>query len=491
MYEFIHSLFETIVLTRWLILMAMMVLGGFTVLLLKSLWQERQENKETHGLRWPLILFSLGLILRIGWIVATQPEPISDFFIYWQYASAFAQGDYTYAELSRHPGIIVLYSWFFNWFGTSLATGWALNVLFSGLMMILMYALGNLIFGRKAGLLALALTAFLPQLITYTALFASETPAITCFLMVFWAVLQSQKDVKSLQKPLGQKLIYWMALGVLLYGTILLRSSALIFLGLIPVLFVLFRRPQLKIAIQQFAVLAVTTVLLLSTWVAHQNIIGGSPKLFWGAELWLGCAIQYDRGGRYTDPKDMGFYPKIKPYYESGDLIKAYEIIGEESMKVVLADPLKYLTNGMTRMRYIAWTSQTGVRWSHRGSQQGSGLMDTWSQRYINKLANVSTIIWQVILCTSLLGLFAYRPRFYKKDLSKVQRHQEGWVFILGFLAIWGVFHYLFAVASERYSFQIIPFILLFFSGGLLRVFDGVKDFLSKRAMNMSSSSSN
>ncbi len=482
------DLFESIFMTRWLMLGSMMVLGGFTVLLIRSLWRDgntlKQGKPEFHPFRWPVILLGVGLLLRLGWIIATQPEPISDFLIYWQYASAFAQGGYTYAELSRHPGIIVLYSWFFNLFGTSLATGWAMNMLFSALMMVLMYALGTDIFGRRAGLLALGLTAFLPQLITYTALFASETPAIACFLMVLWAVLYSRNH------PVGQTLGYWIALGVLLYATILLRSSAMIFLGLIPVLFFLFRRDYWQTVLKQFAVLAVTTALLLSTWIAHQNVIGGSPKMFWGAELWLGCAIQYERGGRYTDPKDMGFYEKIKPYYEAGNLIKAYEIIGEESMKVVLADPFKYLANGVTRMRYIVWTSQTGIRWSHRGSQVGSGLMDRWPQKYINKLANVSTILWQIILCTSLLGLFTYRPRFYQKRSDTVQEtHQEGWVFILGFLLIWGVFHYLFAVASERYSFQIIPFILLFFSGGVLWMIRTLSELFQKSSVTMESES--
>lgn len=441
-----NELFEPITLTRWLLLLSMAVIAGFTTLLIKDLWSEK------HQLRWPLVILAIGLILRIGWIAFSQPEPLSDFLVYWQYANAFVQGDATYQELSRHPGVIVFYSWFFTVLGPTLLTGWIMNLLFAALMMLLVYMLGKHIFGHGAGLFAMALSALLPQFITYTALFASETPAVACFLLVLWAVLRTREH------PAG--LFYWISMGILLYGTILLRSSSMIFLGLIPLLIVLFRRDQLKLQLTRFAVMGLTTMLLLSTWIAHQNAIGGSPKLFWGTELWLSCAIQYDRGGRYTNPKDMAFYDKIKPYYEEGTqqgLIKAYAAIGEESMKVIRQDPVKYLLFGFTRMKNILWTSQTGIRWSQKGAQ--GPLLDL-EERWVKKMATVSNVFWQILLCFSPLGLFAFR-----RKNSGI--HQEGWVFLVAFSAIWLVFHFLIAVASERYAFQLMPFVVLLSAGGL------------------------
>ncbi len=455
-----NELFESITMTRWLLLLSMAAVAGFSTLLVKDLWREK------HLLRWPLAILIIGLALRIGWIGFSQPEPLSDFLIYWQYANAFFSGDMTYAELSRHPGVIVFYSWFFEILGPTLFTGWIMNLLFAALLMLLVYALGRDIFGHGAGVLAMALTAILPQFITYTALFASETPAIACFLLILWAVLRTR------QHPAG--LPYWAALGVLLYGTILLRSSSMIFLGLIPMLIVFFRRDQLKPSFTRFAVMALTTVILLSTWVAHQNAIGGSPKLFWGTELWLSCAIQYDRGGRYTHPKDMAFYDKVKPYYEMGTqqgLIQAYAVIGGESMKVIRQDPAKYLLFGFTRMKNILWTSQTGIRWSQKGAQ---GPLATLDERWVKKMANVSNIFWQILLCLSPLGLFAFRRK--GSDI-----HQEGWLFLAAFSVIWLVFHFLVAVASERYAFQLIPFVILMGTGGLFSLFALLRELAGAR----------
>ena len=345
-------------------------------------------------------------------------------------------------------------------------------------MLTLIYQLGRQLFGDRTGLIALSISAFFPQLITYTALLASETPAITFFLLVLWAVLQTQRSTQNTEQThVSHGLGYWFALGIMLYATILLRSSAMIFIGLIPLLFILFRRTHWKQCAQQFIVMALTTAMLLSTWIVHQNMIGGSPKMFWGTELWLGCAIQYDRGGRYTHPKDLAFYDKVKPYYEAGTqegLVKAYAIIGEESMKVIQADPIKYLQYGFVRMKNILWTSQTGIRWS----QRGSSLMAKWPQKWINKSANVSTILWQILLIGSGIGFLAILASYlFKRPLPVSNRSaaQQGLFFIAAFLGIWIVFHYLIAVASERYAFQIIPFVILLFSGGLTTLFSLVQ----------------
>ena len=85
-----------------------------------------------------------------------------------------------------------------------------------------------------------------------------------------------------------------------------------------------------------------TTGLLVSSWIFHQYLVTGVPKMFWGAELWLSCAIQYDRGGRYTNTKDMEFWPKVQEDWEDGTLqgkIRAYDVIWDESLDVVKEDP--------------------------------------------------------------------------------------------------------------------------------------------------------
>lgn len=348
----------------------------------------------------------------------------------------------------------------------SLWAGWVLNLLAAAAMLITLYALMREWLGARAACVALTLSAIFPQFVTYTALMATETPTVAAMLLALWALAYSRRAACS--QP------FWLALGVLFYGMILLRSSCLLLLILTPLAMAAFRPAVRAQALKQAAVTLGVAGLLLSSWVFHQYLIGGQAKLFWGVELWLSSAIQYDRGGRYTHPKDMAFYPRVKPYYEGGttaDLVKAYAVIGDESLAVIRRDPFKYLAFGMTRMKNILWTAQTGLRWS----QKGSARMASWSPRLIKTLAVAFNVYWQILLCLSPLGLAAVlgaalprRASVVAQDFSDApedasaresQRRSfaEGGALMLGFLAAWLAFHYLTAVASERYGFQIMP----------------------------------
>ncbi|MGE0199578.1 MAG: ArnT family glycosyltransferase [Candidatus Melainabacteria bacterium] len=436
---------RTVVLTHGLMAIALVVFFAFAGLLIREWWSRPPRERLAVGL-----VVMLGLVARVVWALQTQPLPHSDFAVYWQFAQSFAQGDYRFEEISRHPGLSLWLSWFLRLFGPSLETVWFFNGLISLVMMLLFYVLGKHLGGRVAGGLALFLGAFHPQMVAYTALVATEIPAITVLLLAIWAVIRTREN------PSG--LIYWLGLGFLIYGAVLIRSSHLILLGLIPVLFVLYRRAFWQAGLRITLLLWVTVGILLSAWIGHQYVIGGSPKLFWGSELWLSCAIQYDRDGRYTDPVDMAFYPKVKPHFEAfgrtgqvQHMIRAYEVIGEESMAVIRQDPVKYLLFGFTRMRYILGTSQSGVTWSF---QQSRILPHEAMPRWLKVIRNVSTISWQVLLWISPLGLLALRPR-------QQNERQELMFLLVSYGLIWLVFHFLVAVASERYAMQFLPVVFL------------------------------
>ena len=434
--------FGTIAVTRALVVLSVIAFGGLFTLLLRDLWRQKAVGP---GLWIPL---TLGLGLRLFWILATQPDPLSDFAVYWHYADAFAHGNLAYEELSRHPAIAVLYSVMMTLFGgQTLWAGWTFNLLTAAAMLITTYALARHWLGARAACLSLSIAAVMPQFITYTALMATETPTVACMLLTLWALAYSRNT--------PTRALFWVALGVLGYGMVLLRSSCLLLLALAPLAMLISRWPQWRQVVRQGVITGATLALLLATWVFHQYLIGGQAKLFWGIELWLSSAIQYERGGRYTDPKDMTFYARVRPYYTRGttaDLVTAYAIIGEESLAVIRRDPLKYLAFGTTRMKNILWTAQTGLRWC----QKGSSRMAQWPPRVIKTLAVISNVFWQILLCLAALGLLLRPWRWPQASVFA-----EGWLLTVGFCGAWFGFHYLTAVASERYGFQIMPLVLL------------------------------
>lgn len=449
--EMIQQAFKSILATEILLLLAVVAFFVFTFRMVRSLNEDRKGWLILGG------IILLGLVLRAGWILWTQPNPASDFQVYWQYANAFYHGDLTYNVIIRHPGTILLYTYAFYLFGPSLITGWLLNLFLSAVMMLTIYALSRMLLGSK--ILARWTTlgaALFPQLITYSALMATEIPGVTCTLLVLWAILHSRERNDKHQW------LYWVGIGELLYGTILIRSSNLIFLILVPAVFLLTRRSELMLWAKRYAITAVTTCLLLSSWVYHQYLVGGSPKLFWGDSLWMACAINYERDGGYTNPKELALWPKVEPVYKQyektrdpRDEARYYDALGHEVMKVILADPGKYLIHGFPRLKRTIWTSQTGLRWTERGSST----LQAVPEKLVHRIATISNVIWQVLLILSPLGFLNFRRW---RGTAR-----EGLCFILFYTVSWLLFYLLVAEANERYSFQIIPFVLILAAGAL------------------------
>jgi hypothetical protein len=168
------------------------------------------------------------------------------------------------------------------------------------------------------------------------------------------------------------------------------------------------------------------------------------------------CAINYERDGGYTNAQEMPLWPKVEPAFnkyrqsqDPRDEAHYYDVLGTEVMKVIKADPGKYLVNGFPRLRRTLWTSQTGLRWTQRGSSKFREV----PEKLVHRMATISNVIWQVLLILSPLGFLNFR-RWQGTA-------REGLIFILFYIASWLLFYFLVAEANERYSFQIIPLVLI------------------------------
>lgn len=449
---FLESPFQTIAATQ-------IAMGfAFAVMLFVVGWLLLTIGKRRYFLQdLPLMLLILlvGLLLRAVWIGWTQPEPLSDFRIYWDYAQQFYHGNWSFDVPVRHPGSILLFTDVFFLTGPTLWSIWGSNLVLATLMMLLVFSISEKLWGRGVAFVAMAIAALEPQLISYSALVATEYPAAVFSLAVFWAILQLRES------SLGRSMLSWVGLGILLYGTILVRSTNLLYLALLPLMFLLVKRPEGYLFwFKRYLVMTLTTGILLGTWVYHQYLIGGAPRLFWGDGLWLSCAVQYDRDGRYTDIRDTAYYAQVKPFQEkfaktgaTKDEIALYEAVGREAMKVVQRDPMRYIQEGFkTRLRHLVWTSsQTGIAWSVKGSS----LLRSHPPKLIKRLSTISNIFWQVLVCLTVAGLPVL--------LFKTLRHaaplvKDGVFLMLGYTLAWMLFYALVAYSAERYTFQIIPF---------------------------------
>ncbi|HEY9688059.1 MAG TPA: glycosyltransferase family 39 protein, partial [Coleofasciculaceae cyanobacterium] len=384
---FLDTLFRSLLGTGILVFLSLMTLLGFTGLMIRKSVEEKPSP-------WLLLLlFLAGLGLRLYWIALTQPVPHSDFQLYWQYANNIHHGDLSFTALDRHTGSILFYSFAMALFGNALLVGWGVNLLFSLLVLLGIYRLSVELFNRKAALLATGLAAIFPQFITYSALMATEIHAIAYTLVILWAVLNSRHIEQH-------KILYWMALGLLIYGGVMVRASNLLLLLLIPVIFLHTRRGRLKTDLTGCAAMILTAGFLISTWVYHQYVLTGVPKLFF-TEYSLAFASQYGGEGGVTGLQTLPYYPKAQAQLDGtikGEL-RSRKVIEAEALKIIRQDPGKYLRFGVTRLQNSLWFARTGIVWSIDASKTFHP-----GPKFIRRFSEASTHTWRVLLALSLLG---------------------------------------------------------------------------------------
>ena len=421
-------------------------------------------------------LFSIliaGLTLRLFWIALTQPLPHSDFAVYWDYAQRFYEGNYTFDIIERHPGIILLYTFALMLLKpvmTVLYAGWTFNLAVSAIFLLTLFKLTQELFDEKTAWLALLLGVTLPQLIAYNALMASEMPAIAYLCMALWLTLQIRKG--NVPNMLG-----WPGLSLVLSGAVLLRSTTLLLILLMPVAILIIRAPRWKSALGGTSAMVACTGLCLSTWIYHQQLITGIPKLFFGEELWTAFASQYQHGGSVTALSDLPYYARYQSVLDGtvAGKIRSYHILGEESWRLISQDPLKYLLFGFTRLRGILWSAQSGILWSTNHSP-----VWPFSQKVVRNLTEISTVFWRFLLI-SLFTLTSrlIEPKTLPNPLSPEVRELR--LLIMLFIAFWLGFHFLLSVASERYAFQLIPFVLMFSAWGVTGMLSFLQPLIFKR----------
>jgi 4-amino-4-deoxy-L-arabinose transferase-like glycosyltransferase len=433
--------------------MAMVVLMFYTGQLLYQLFVDPESR---HPKTLIVLIALLGIVLRVLWITQTQPLPESDFAVYWDYVNRISHGQLDYDVIERHPGIVLLYVFFLSGLKTTLVSAWMVNLFFSVLLLLLLYRVGSRVLGQHTGLLAMLFGALLPQFITYTALIATEIPAVTLFLMIIWKLLDKHQQSRwTITSVIG--------LGFLFYAAVLIRSTSLLLLFLMPIPFLALKENKLKLLTQVILPLWTTVALLLSTWVTHQTLITGIPKLFFGEELWLAYATQYHHNGSVFPIGQLPYYKQYQALLGNTvqDKVKAYHFLGEQSFRIIQQYPAKYLLFGFTRMQHILLGSKTGILWSVKASP-----LPYWrnnkntTQKTTRHLAEFSTHTWRVLLALGVLGIFCVTPIL---EPSSSARYGHGLMVL--FLLCWFLFHFLLSVASERYSFQIIPFVLLYAAG--------------------------
>jgi 4-amino-4-deoxy-L-arabinose transferase-like glycosyltransferase len=351
--------------------------------------------------------------------------------------------------------------------------GWVVNLLFSILSLFLIFALSRNYYGRFVGWAAVVLMAVLPQAVSYTAIMASEIPAIVMMMMVFWLLTKPDRDCEHWMNQVGVGFVIFLA--TIIRSTNLLMLPFLLLIKIKP-LGSPFSWKQIQHALRRLVPLLTTVVLLLGSWVFHQYLLTGKAKLFFGEEIWMLYATNYEHNGSMFEP--MPFKDDIQKV-DDGSLagrLRSYQVMQDKSWGIIQSDPLKYLQFGFVRLKGILWDSRTGVQWSidHSKTMKKTIIQQP---KILRHLTEYSTQFWRVILVLASFGfIFLMSTVWREQDLEKKRVATA----ILVFLILWLVMHYSIAVATDRYQFQILPWVILLASISLEKLNTGVQKLIAK-----------
>ncbi|MCH7720224.1 MAG: glycosyltransferase family 39 protein, partial [Planctomycetes bacterium] len=256
----------------------------------RRLWASWVRGRSTTELRWLTAILALAFVLRLVWVLYAMREPqgLHDPIFYWGYGQAIAAGiGYELPAVgSISAGPTAYYP-----IGYSAALGAVFALvthtpipdnlpLTAGFFQIFLgvatvafvYEIGRRLFNSAVGLLAAAWLAVFPNLIFHTAAFLTET----LFMFIVMAALLVLLADDWRERP--PSLARLAAFGVLLAASALVRPISLLFLPLVPVVWLVARFGWRR-ALLDTGVVLIFAVAVIAPWSIRNFIKMDSPVI--------------------------------------------------------------------------------------------------------------------------------------------------------------------------------------------------------------------
>jgi 4-amino-4-deoxy-L-arabinose transferase-like glycosyltransferase len=387
---------------------------------------------------WQVLL--VAFVLRLIWFALCPNEPVSDQATYHSAASMLAAGR-GFIELDGTPGnhwpvgypaMLASCYWLF---GAHYATGFALNIVISLLLVWGVAQLGSLLFGREAGLFAALLIAVHPTFVMHTTMLTSELPYLTgAIWLMFLCALMARGEVSLLwSAPLAG-----VALGLLTY----VRPTAQTFVLVLPVCSLILRRLRWFQATLSSVVVAVVALLVLLPWgLRNQRAFGvfSLTSLNGGENLWMG-----------NNPDSDGDFMELPADAKALPLVQREHVLAERSAKFIVANPGRYLELCAKRVGHTLRSDTIAAAWNERGITRRFG---AWGVVFFKVVC--STAHWILLGFSVLAGVWRGRSQWRPEDAA------------LGFMLLLLSAPFVLIVGGNRYMVPVLPLLCIWAAAGV------------------------
>ncbi|MCH7697366.1 MAG: glycosyltransferase family 39 protein [Chloroflexi bacterium] len=402
-------------------------------------WVSWAGERTGTELRLLVVILAIAAILRLLWVLyaAREPQGVHDPTFYFGYGQAIAEGigyelpavgsiaagptayypiGYPAAlgavfALVTHtpiPDNLVLTMGFFQ--------------LFLGVATVAMvYEVGRRLFGPQVGLVAGLLLAVFPNLIFHTAAFLTET--LFMFLVMAALLVLLWEDWR--ERPPGLPRL--MSFGLLLGASVLVRPISLLFLPLLPVVW-LVARVGWQRALLDTGVVLIVTVAVIAPWSVRNFIRMDSPVII-STNLGDNLCIGHHAGA----PGSFALPPSCFPEDADADAgidraefeVRRNNDNIEKAVEFALANPAAELKL-LSRKAYYLWRQDHDGLWAVESFGENSFMDDSVR----TALERVADVFFFVTISLGGLGL-----------AGLVSRPADGrrWYFLLALLSLAGI----------------------------------------------------
>jgi len=401
------------------------------------------------------------LAVRLLWVFNVNTALSNDFKDYADYAVAIAQRN------TWHPphffemfpftlGYPLVLSVWYKIFGTSLVAGKVFNIVCSLVLLLLIYAVADLIFGRRTAWIAGIVFAFWPTQIMYTSVMATEHAFGVFFMLGVLLTLLIGKSIAQ-----RRAYVFSLILGATITLAQFVRPIASMLLPCVFVYLFLFTELKgglIKVLVRKAAIVAavLASYLVCSSVLYHAvfNITGvdlsrSSP----GFNLLIGTNAEY--GGMWNEDD-------AKLIEDSG---QDPERIKKEAMRRgierIRRDPVAFMKFALGEKLGNMWANEEyGYSWSTEllvNESRFSGFVENNGRL----MESVYQVFYVLLLFMAVAGsIFAFSLK--KNDISLI---------MLFALAVVGV--HLFLEVQSRYAFPVMVLLVVVAAFGVDRLTPG------------------
>ena len=377
-----------------------------------------------------LAVLAGAVAVRLAWAWWVPIRPVSDGFMYLEYAVRLAAGD-GYTSHAGRPiafwpvGPSFFYSLFVRAFEDPLPWIAAFQAMLGAATVLGVMLLARRWFSPAVSFVAGVLLALWPSQIQFVTVLASELP----FLALMVAAWYAWDRDGSMDRP-----VWAVAAGLLLGFSCYLRPVSLLLLvpwGLARAV----RTGAWQRTLVGVVVAALVMAAIVAPWTLRNHRVFGTTVIVstnGGTNLWMGNHPGTD--GRYHPiPRDA---VRLKPQHE-----RDVEL-GRRARAFIADDPIGFVFRSVRKAVLLHDRETIGVNWNAEGLTERFGLA------VIHPLRVLSTGYWWGVLALALAGLAILVRR---EGIWRVALHPAvlTWAY---FAAVHGVM-----VIQDRYHFPVIP----------------------------------